>query len=228
MIKNKNALRLLILLLFPLIILSSCTKTKIEYWENGNKKSELLYFNGKLDGISTWWYESGEKQMECTYKNNMLEGQSTRWYFNGNKQRLDFYKNNMLNDTCITWHENGTKKSVTIYINDTLNGTVTEWHDDGHIKVNGTYKNGLYEGKWEYWDKNGIKVGEGEYKNGTGIQKGFSPDGKLMREINYINNKKNGFEIWYNKNGNMIKRITFDNDHIAYSEDSLSLSKNIN
>ena len=38
---------------------------EIEYWCNGNKRSEVHYnCNGKEEGLATGWYETGEKWFE--------------------------------------------------------------------------------------------------------------------------------------------------------------------
>jgi antitoxin component YwqK of YwqJK toxin-antitoxin module len=36
--------------------------------ENGEKKFEGTYKNGKKDGLFTWWYENGQKEYEALYK----------------------------------------------------------------------------------------------------------------------------------------------------------------
>ncbi len=53
---------------------------KKTYDENGNKKSEVTYNNGKRDGKYTWWYENGSKKMEETYNNGKRDGKCTEWY----------------------------------------------------------------------------------------------------------------------------------------------------
>lgn len=205
----------IILISLIAVILSSCSKTKTEHWPNGNKKSELKYYSGKLDGLSTWWYEDGVKQMECNYKNDLLEGKTTRWNFNGNLQSEDIYVANHLNGKSVSYFESGNKKAEKNYVNDTLDGPVTEWHENGKIKMTGFYKKGMYHGNWEYRELSGIIVGDGKFNNGTGIQRGYYPEGKIMREIHYENNKKNGPEIWYDKAGDTAKKIVYKDDRIV-------------
>ena len=38
-----------------------------EFYENGEKKFEGTFKNGKKDGLFTWWYENGKKEYEGTY-----------------------------------------------------------------------------------------------------------------------------------------------------------------
>jgi antitoxin component YwqK of YwqJK toxin-antitoxin module len=46
-----------------------------DYWDNGNKKVETHYKNGKKEGLQTVWYESGEKEHEIYFQ----EGQETNF-----------------------------------------------------------------------------------------------------------------------------------------------------
>lgn len=200
------------------ILISACSKTKTEYWANGNKKSKMKYYNGKQDGLSIWWYENGTKQMECNYKNGFIEGKSTRWNLNGSLQSEDFYSGNHLNGKSVSYYESGKKKSEMYYVNDTLDGAVIEWHESGKKKMTGFYYKGKYEGKWEYRDIRGLIVGDGEYKEGKGIQKGYYPNGEIMRKIHYVGNKKNGMEIWFGKSGDTLKKIIYKDDRIIQTQ----------
>jgi len=39
-----------------------------EWYDNGHKKEEGTYKDGKKDGLWTGWYENGQKKSEGTYK----------------------------------------------------------------------------------------------------------------------------------------------------------------
>ena len=73
----------------------------------GNKEFEGSYKDGKLDGLWTNWYENGQKSSEITYKNGKQyiirtykdgkrEGFWTWWYANGQKFYEDVYKDGEL------------------------------------------------------------------------------------------------------------------------------------
>ena len=38
-----------------------------EFYENGEKRFEGTFKNGKKDGFFTWWYKNGKKEYEGTY-----------------------------------------------------------------------------------------------------------------------------------------------------------------
>ena len=64
------------------------------WYDNGQKKSEANYKNGKLDGKSTWWSKKGQKVRQKNYKNGKLDGKLIEWfYFNGEIKREENYKN---------------------------------------------------------------------------------------------------------------------------------------
>ena len=56
-----------------------------EFHENGKKRSEGNFKDGKTDGLWTSWYENGQKESEGTYKDGELDGLYTEWYENGQK-----------------------------------------------------------------------------------------------------------------------------------------------
>ena len=63
-----------------------------DWYENGQKKSEITYNDGKVDGLWTEWYENGNKKVEGNWKDGNPNGLFTRWYENGNKEREGTYK----------------------------------------------------------------------------------------------------------------------------------------
>jgi hypothetical protein len=53
--------------------------TKTSWYENGQKKRESNYKDGK----TTKWYENGQIEYEKIYKDGKLDGKYTKWYENG-------------------------------------------------------------------------------------------------------------------------------------------------
>ena len=61
--------------------------TSFELYDNGQKKSEGTYKDGKEDGLWTGWYDNGQKEIEGTFKDGKPDGLSTLWYENGQKRQ---------------------------------------------------------------------------------------------------------------------------------------------
>ena len=60
--------------------------------ENGQKRLEATYKDGKPGGLSTSWHENGQKKAEGTFKNGKLEGLWTEWHKNGQKKAEGTFK----------------------------------------------------------------------------------------------------------------------------------------
>lgn len=190
-------------------ITCACNKVRKEYYPNGELKSELTYRNGKLNGNACWYFTNGNKKMECNYSNGQIEGKMKSWHFNGNINREENYILNKREGKSLIYYENGALFKEENYLNDTLDGLYVENYPDGQIKIKGGYLKGMYHGLWEYYDERGLKVGEGNFDKGNGILKGFYWNGKLKREVSYINNEKDGKEIFYSENGEMEKMVEY-------------------
>lgn len=119
----------------------------IFYYENGNKKSNINYYKGRLVGIEEQWYENGAKQVEAEY----LE---TNNLFTTVRKIKNF------------WKFDGTQTVVN------GNGTVEETSENGSEK--GAYKNGLKDSIWTGTFSENYGYTE-DYKNGE-LVSGVSTD----------------------------------------------------
>jgi uncharacterized protein len=200
------------------LLFTSCKDIRKEYYPNGNLKQELTYKKGVLDGPSVWYFQDGKKMMECTYVAGNIEGKMTRWFYNGNYESEGYYSNNRQNGKSTLYFENGEIQIEQNYKNDTLNGTFVEYFPGKQVKTKGGYYMGLWEGKWEYYDDKGLLVGEGNFVKGTGILKGYYWNGRLKREVQYVNNQKDGTETWYKENGLLEKKLVFKQDKLVGEE----------
>ena len=60
---------------------------RTQWYENGQKKLERIFKEGKLQGIMTYWYDNGQKKQESNWKDNKLQGPMHGWWINGQKKR---------------------------------------------------------------------------------------------------------------------------------------------
>jgi len=89
-------MRKLLLITLPLLLIVVCSKKPINYettlierdglytnwYDNGQKRDELTYKDGKYDGLWTWWYENGQKKVEMTSKDGKIISE-TYWKEDG-------------------------------------------------------------------------------------------------------------------------------------------------
>ena len=80
-----------------------------EWYENGQKRAEGTYKDGRPNGKVTAWHENGQKGYEGTYKDGELDGLSTTWYENGQKNFEVNYKDGELISEK-EWNEDGSIK----------------------------------------------------------------------------------------------------------------------
>ncbi|MDA7509052.1 toxin-antitoxin system YwqK family antitoxin [Akkermansiaceae bacterium] len=88
---------------------SPYTGKVFEFHDNGQKKSEGNYKDGKQDGHDVTWYDNGQKRSEGNYKDGKVHGPVVIWYENGQKRSEGNYKDGKLHGDGRGWHENGQK-----------------------------------------------------------------------------------------------------------------------
>jgi antitoxin component YwqK of YwqJK toxin-antitoxin module len=100
-------------------------------------------------------------------------------------------------------------------VNDTLDGISRVYYPNRTIRIEGNYLKGKFTGKWLYWDEYGNVIGEGNFIDGSGTMRTWNSLGKLMFITEYRNNMKNGKEIAYNEEGEVIREMLYvDNEMI--------------
>ena len=173
----------------------------VEYYENGNKKSESHYKNGKPDGPRTVWYSNGQKKSEDNFKDGKSDGLWTQWYNNGQNLLESHYKDGKRDGLSTSWYPNGQKGEDSHYKNGERDGLSTVWTDNGHKAGESHYKNGKREGLHTHWHANGQKAAERHYKNGEpdGLSTVWYPNGQKKSEAHYKNG--NGLETEWHENG---------------------------
>ena len=119
------------------------------WWENGNKRQEGEYKDGKEEGKWIGWYESGTTKYEGEYKDGQFEGKWIGWRdCGGNKTGEGGYKDGKLEGKCTKWYISGTKEYEGEYKDGKKEGKWTWWWEDGNKQREVEYKDGKEEGKW--------------------------------------------------------------------------------
>lgn len=72
------------------------TGKRVKFHENGRKKLEVEYLDGKKHGKFTMWHDDGQKWVEGEYRNGKKDGKFTIWRKNGEKFGEAIYKNGKL------------------------------------------------------------------------------------------------------------------------------------
>jgi len=124
--------------------------------------------------------------------------------------------NNTFDGNYKSYFPNGLIKAELNYSKGKLSGQIKSWFDNGLINMEMNFYNGNEHGVWRIWDQNGQIIYEENYKNGKlhGLIQTWNYFGEITHqelwnngklenrkcfseyetiEINYIDNKKNGF-----------------------------------
>ena len=58
----------------------------VNYYDNGQKKCEVNFKNGKEEGFCIHWYENGQKQSEGQYRDGKPDGLWSKWTEGGERR----------------------------------------------------------------------------------------------------------------------------------------------
>ncbi len=185
-----------VLWILAMLMLAACDDSvQKDYWDNGKLKSELRYENGKLNGECVWYTENGNLSAKANYKDDVLEGKYTRW------------------------HPNGKVASEEHYVGGVLEGETKKWYDNGQLFQEGQYVGGMMDGQWFLFYPSGALAGKADYKLGTGKQVCYEESGYKCLEVPYVDNVKQGKEIYFNPDGRVTKVVEYEHGKVV-SEDN--------
>ena len=75
-------------------------------YDDGKKKEEGNFKDGKSDGVRTEWNWNGQKGSEGNYRDGKQDGKATIWHENGQKSDEVTYKDGeLISEKC--WDEDG-------------------------------------------------------------------------------------------------------------------------
>lgn len=211
-------MKLPILFLATCFVLLSCTKTKKEYYPNGNLQSETELRNGKKNGIEKIFYPNGMLLSQATYKNDSLEGKYISNFPSGKAKEISQYKNNKKDGLMQEFDENGKLITSIQFRDNKKHGNYEEFYPNGLTRTKGKFANDLFDGLWEYYDQVGSKVGEGRFVSGSGSQVSFFRNSVKPRVIiHYKAGEKDGLELEFNEKGDTLKVIQYKKGKVITS-----------
>ena len=141
-----------------------------EWYENGLRRSEINYTDGKKNGPGTWWYKDGKKSYEGIYKDgNPIDGWT---YYQRDGTTIEpivfsgkvIYKDGLFvsKDTeipysgrVLTVYDNGQKEWEVTYKDGVEDGLVNQWYNNGQKQLEVTFKNKKPDGIFQRWNEDG-------------------------------------------------------------------------
>ena len=127
-----------------------------EFFNNGSKKGEIPWQDGKENGPVVYYYADGRKSYEANYKEGRKNGYATVWYQNGQKQWQTVFRAGLTHGVWREWYADGKKKFEANYSDGKLEGLATWWHDTGRLWQERSFQAGLLvKGTVREWDRAG-------------------------------------------------------------------------
>ena len=178
--------------------------------KDGNITYEKSYKSPKNYSYKRY-HITGKLKESGTYKNGKLDGDYLKYNLNEMILVKRFYENgNPIN--LESYFENGNKREIIKRIDKSDNATVEIYNSDGILIKSGTffkkYKNGL----WKFFDsKKGRLLEEITYANNQkqGLYKKYNAANTVYIEGSYLNNDKDGIWKYYSLAGDVDKEILY-------------------
>ena len=127
-------------------------------------------------GPATVWHENGQKKEEGNFKDGKRDGPATKWYENGQKMYEVNFKDDKLDGRMTWWHTNEQKYEEKNWKDGKRDGLWTEWYYNGQKKLERSYKDGKLMSA-ESWKPNGEKCPVTNVKDGNGGLVLYNEDG---------------------------------------------------
>lgn len=170
---------------------------------------------GKKHGTFKEYYSNQKIAKEVNYLNGIKEGQFTIWFDNGRKHIQGQYSSDQYTGEFKEWYENGNIKIIANFINGIPNASNKEYYPNGKIQG---------EAIFSYDPNRGIT---------TEFQTYWYENGNKKSEWTFVNNIKEGEEIYYHSNSKLNVKYNYSNGNIIvgtypmYNEDGVCIKKEI-
>lgn len=217
---NKNFSALFLLL--SCVVFAQKKEGYVQFkYPDGTISAEGYLQNGKPNGYWKNYYPNGQIKNEGNRKNFQLDSIWKFYNMDGKLVKTIEYKNNKKNGYIKEYDTSGVLIFKQKYINDLPVDTAYYYHPSGKLKKIIPFQKGKANGIFYEFDNDSLIVGIGEYQNGfllqyekvnqkdnqgrkQGMWKEFYTDGKVKKEVDYRDDKINGYVKEYDKKGNLI------------------------
>ncbi len=152
------------------------------------------------DGYKIFKYPNGTVSSEGLIKNGKPEGYWKSYYVTGVKKSEGKRNSFLLDSIWLFYDQTGDTLEKISYLFGKKNGYYLKYRKDPSV--------GLY-----LWSK---ELYAGDKKEGTGYT--YFPDGKIQQTVSYNGGKKQGLSKEFDKNGNVINLLEYNNDFLVTRE----------
>ena len=185
----------------------------IWYFPNGQKRRDVTYHNGQMEGELLEWTHDNKLAVKEIYLDGRKLGIETDTFSPGHKKSergysyavpkitynamegaiystpVDKKTEKLAHGHSAWWYSNGQKQSEGNFRLGVPNGTFVWWHPNGQKQAQGEYADGKQSGRWVWWHANGQRQVQGQYT--TGQQVGTWSSWKENGHLNTVENFSN-------------------------------------
>lgn len=191
----------------------------IEYFQNGNKKSELTFVNNRANGPAKMYFESGQLSEEGTWVGTRWTGPYKLYYENGNvRQQFTYNALGQRDGEQKYFHPNGQLAISTNIKAGKEEGWTKYYNDQGEVTEENFYAGGVMDPSKtiRHEPKQKIAIAEEDKQEGNApVVKPGSGE-----KVNIGTFTGNGFHILY-YNGQITKKGEFSNYKLIKGEERL-------
>jgi len=174
----------------------------IWYHINGVISSEGSYFNNEENGYWLWNNDKGVKVSEGNYYHGDKIGIWYEYTDEGKIKSKKNYENGYLHGDYLTFNEDGSNLFKAEYSYGEINGSAYYYGEKGDLQLVRYYDYGELIG-YSYLNELNELVPIIDIKEGTVAIKTYFSNGKLARELNFLNGEFDRFYKKYYNNGNL-------------------------
>ncbi len=186
------------------------------YSQTGTLKSEGNRKNFLLDSVWKFYNEQGKLAFEFNYK----EGKKTglKKTYDTKDQTLvtaENYDNDVKQGNTVSYYKDGKVKKITPFVGGKEDGLGYELSPDSTVVTLTAYKMGFIqrEERINRKDEKGMK---------QGVWKEFYPSGVMKNEVNYSDDKMNGYFKEYSVKGSLLNTTKYSNGVIQLNAPELA------
>ena len=115
----------------------------VSYYDTGHLKSSTSYFEGRKNGLETYWYKNDTIATERYYSNGLKTKKHSAFWEDGTSKFVYHFSNNgTYHGNVKEWYQTGNIFRDFNYINGKEIGSQKLWYETGKIKANYEVVNG--------------------------------------------------------------------------------------
>jgi len=204
----------IIVFVFSLLLISSCSKT-INYEEEKSyikKEKSITYYKGSpFTGILNRKGDNLILGSQRTFNEGVLVKDITYFPDKNIKEIKNFNTNGKIDGEHISYFKNGHIKSKRNYKDGKQNGRTSLYFENGQIEKDLNFKDGELDGENISYFKNGKIKSKSNFKDGEldGKNITYFENGQIEKDLNFKDGKFDGENILYFENGKIKEKSNF-------------------